>query len=186
MSETVWFTSDTHFGHANVIGYSNRPFKDIEEMDELLIKNWNDLVRAGDRVYHCGDFALCDSDRATKIASRLMGRKYIVWGNHDKRLRDVDVFCGQFVTCKDLGEVNVDGQKIILSHYAFLVWNQSHRGSWNLHGHSHGSLPDDPNSLRLDVGVDSWDQRPVSFEEIRKAMAKKTYKPVDHHGKRDE
>lgn len=60
----------------------------------------------------------------------------------------------------------------------------SHRGAWNLYGHSHNSLKDDPHSLQLDVGVDAWDYRPASFEEVRERMSKKTFQPVDHHGAR--
>lgn len=189
----VFFTSDLHLGHKNIIEYSKCPFKDVEEMDEMLVKNWNDVVRPGDRVYLLGDFYLGRADdeglAAAGFAKRLMGQKYMIWGNHDKRIRRskaFQAFQDEFIWCKDLDQIEVDSQKIILCHFAMLTWNQSHRGSWMLHGHSHGSLPDDPCALRLDVGVDAdWDYAPASFEQVQERMSKKTWKAIDHHDKRD-
>lgn len=181
---TVWFTSDTHYGHDNIIAYSKRPFDDARDMRESMINNWNAIVQPGDLVYHLGDFALCEAEEAIKVAKRLVGQKYLIFGNHDKALRKNNDFLSQWIWARDMTDITVENQKIILCHYAFRVWNQSHRGSWNLHGHSHGSLPDDPNRLQLDVGVDCWDYYPVSFEEIAKRMAKKNNVPVDQHGKR--
>lgn len=181
-----WFTSDTHFGHERVIGYSGRPFSSAKEMDEAMIHNWNAVVRPGDCVYHLGDFALCDEDRAVRIAKSLMGQKFLVFGNHDKRLRKNNQFMGQWIWGKDLTQIEISGQKIILCHFAMLTWNQSHRGAWQLHGHSHGSLTPDPKTLRTDVGVDCWNYAPVSYDEIAKLMSTKTFVSIDHHGKRDD
>jgi len=178
----IFFTSDTHYGHANVIKYSNRPFQDVDEMNEMMIKNWNDVVRPGDLVYHLGDFAFTTLEKATEIARRLNGQKYLVFGNHDKRLRKERDFLAQWVWAKDFAEIKVGDQKIVLCHYAMLVWNQSHRGAWNLHGHSHGNLPVDKHALRIDVGVDCWDYEPVSYDEIADVMSEREFRPVDHHG----
>ncbi len=183
---TVWFTSDTHYGHANILAYSQRPFDDVRDHDESLILNWNSVVQPGDRVYHLGDFALCDVERATKIAKRLVGQKFLIFGNHDKRLRKEPEFLAQWIWARDLESITVEEQKIVLCHYAFRTWAQSHRGSWSLYGHSHGSLKDDPHALQLDVGVDCWAHYPVSFEEIKERMAKKTFVPIDHHGRKDD
>lgn len=182
---TVWFTSDTHFGHSKVIDYSNRPFKNVDEMDEMMIKNWNAYVQPGDLVYHLGDFSFHRTEKSIQIAKRLMGQKYLIFGNHDKRLREEKEFCSQFIWTKDLAQIEIEGTKVTLCHYAMLTWNQSHRGAWQLHGHSHGSLPVDMTSLRQDVGVDVYDYRPVSFEELQRVMAKREYEPVDHHGQRE-
>ena len=183
---TVWFTSDTHFGHANVIQYSNRPFEDVNEMDELMIKAWNEAVKPGDLVYHLGDFSFHRLEKTVQIAKRLAGQKYLVFGNHDKRIRKEGQFMDQWIWARDLEQIEVEKQKIVLCHYAMLTWNQSHRGSWMLHGHSHGSLPDDPHSLRLDVGVDPMGYRPVSFDDIGKLMTKKEFRPIDHHGEKSD
>lgn len=181
-----WFTSDLHIGHANIIEYSNRPFEDVDEMNEAIVTNWNSVVRPGDLVYVLGDFALCDVDKATKTAKRLLGQKFLVFGNHDKRLRKDKDFMDQWIWGKDYAEIKVADQKIILCHFPFLTWNGSHHGSWSLHGHSHGSLPPDTHARRVDVGVDCWNYFPVHFDELKKVMDKKVFKAVDHHGHRDE
>ena len=194
----TFFTSDTHFGHANIIKYCKRPFDSVEEMDNTLIHNWNAVVRPEDTVYHLGDFAVGGGPAAPYLR-RLNGTIYFCLGNHDKRLRFIkayldielelqDHFAGSYLNDDKvkfgipyLREVTVEKQEIVLCHYAMKVWNGSHKGSWQLYGHSHGTLPDDPNSLSCDVGVDCWNYFPVSMEQLRDKMKTKTYKPVDHH-----
>src|SRR5258708_12137402 len=81
---TVYFTSDTHFGHANIIRYCDRPFATVEEMDEAMIANWNAVVGRGDDVWHLGDFGWSrDATRIRSIFHQLNGRKRLVIGNHD-------------------------------------------------------------------------------------------------------
>lgn len=182
----VWFTSDTHYGHKSIIEYAKRPYADADEMDEAMIANWNAIVKPGDRVYHLGDFALCSAERATKIAKRLLGQKFLVFGNHDKRLRKDANFLSQWSWTRDLTQVEVDDQKIVLCHYAMRVWAGSHKGTWQLYGHSHGSLKEDPHARSIDVGVDCWSYTPVAFENVRARMSYKTFQPVDHHGRKDD
>lgn len=81
----------------------------------------------------------------------------------------------------DYKEIRHNGQRIILCHYAFRVWNSSHHGSWHLYGHSHGSLPDDLGALSWDVGSDNNNFTPISFEQVKEIMSHKTFVPVDHH-----
>ncbi len=83
MATDIWFTSDTHFGHTNILQYEaeNRPFKTVEEMNEYLIQMWNNVVRPNDTVYHLGDF--CFGLANLQYASRLKGKKRLVLGNHD-------------------------------------------------------------------------------------------------------
>jgi calcineurin-like phosphoesterase family protein len=76
----------------------------------------------------------------------------------------------------------VGEQRIDLCHYAFRTWNYSHKGSWHLYGHSHGTLPEIETSLSFDVGVDSWDFYPVSFDEVAAKMATKRFEPIDRAG----
>jgi calcineurin-like phosphoesterase family protein len=184
MTQQIYFTSDTHFGHTNIVKYSGRPFA-ARAMETALIANWNAVVRPGDIVYHLGDFALCDVDKAIEIVKQLPGQKYLVFGNHDKAVRKDKRFLAHWIWAKDMADITVGSQRIVLSHYAMRVWNQSHRGAWQLHGHSHGSLKEEPHMLQCDVGVDCWNQRPVSFEQIAAKMATKIYQPVDHHGRKD-
>lgn len=182
----TWFTSDTHFGHGNIIEYSNRPFDDATDMDEHMIINWNACVKPEDTVYHLGDFSFHKPARTLKILSRLQGQKYLVWGNHDKYNRNDREFQSHWGWTRDLADIKVGSQRIVLCHYAMLVWNQSHRGAWQLHGHSHGTLRESHTSLRCDVGVDCWSYTPVLYDELAAKMAKKTFDPVDRHGLRGE
>ena len=189
----TFFTSDTHFGHANIIKYCKRPFSSVEDMDNALIHNWNAIVRPEDTVYHLGDFAVGGGPAAPYLR-RLNGTIHFCLGNHDKRLiktyLDVELELQSYLNSgvesgiPYLREVTVDKQKIILCHYAMKVWNGSHKGDWQLYGHSHGTLPDDPNALSCDVGVDCWHYYPVSMDQLRNKMKTKTYKSVDHHGPR--
>lgn len=195
MSNT-FFTSDTHFGHARIIEYCDRPFANVKEMNEAMIDNWNSVVKPDDVVFHLGDFAFADPEN---FLDRLNGRKRLVLGNHDKSITGntlkkfewVKPYAEVYINDSTLppttdrwGKKVADGrQHIVLMHYAMRVWNKSHHGSWMLYGHSHGSLPDDPNALSIDVGVDSHNFRPVSYEEVKQIMSSKQFKPVDHHGR---
>lgn len=175
----VWFTSDTHYGHRNIILHSNRPFQFTEEMDRAMIDNWNEVVKPGDRVYHLGDFSFHKPDKTLKIFQELKGNKYLIKGNHDS---DIEKVCKDFIWVKDTETIKVGEQLIFMSHYAHRVWNRSHYGCWNLHGHSHGSLPRLPGYKQLDVGVDCWGFRPVNFDELVPIMDQIKFTPVDHHG----
>jgi calcineurin-like phosphoesterase family protein len=179
------FTSDTHWSHKNILAYQpNRSiFKDIADHDEQLIDRWNSKVGVEDTVWHLGDFALSGINRINEIAWKLNGKINLILGNHDdaKLLEKTN----RFDSIQDVKMITINGQKIFLSHYAHRVWDKSHRGVLHLYGHSHGSLPDDPNSLSFDVGVDCHNFYPLSFEEVTSIMAKKTFKPVDHHKERE-
>lgn len=185
--ETLWFTSDHHWGHANIIRFSQRPYADVDEMNEALIANWNRVVGEKDTVYHLGDIFMLASQEAKRIRERLNGTICLIRGNHDKT---ADSMKQAFAWIKDYHELKVedpdtpDGKRrIVLCHYAFRVWNKSHHGSWHLYGHSHGSLPDDPNSLSFDAGVDCHDYAPISYARVKEMMATKRFVPVDHHGR---
>ena len=184
----VYFTSDTHFFHSRVIKFCKRPFSSVEEMNEALIKNWNDTVSPKDIIYHLGDFAFCKADKAIEIVKQLNGHKHLIFGNHDKTLRKNQEFLSFWESTQDLKEAKIPDEtaptgtrKVVMCHYAMRIWNQSHYGSIHCFGHSHNSMPEDPHSLSLDVGVDCWDYKPVSFEQIKEKINTKTFKPIDYH-----
>jgi len=156
-----WFTSDTHFDHANILKYSSRPFVTVEEMNESLIINWNSVVRPGDVVYHLGDFAF---RRHRYFAERLHGQIVLIEGSHD-RMAAAEGKAFQQVGPRHTVKGEPD---IILSHYAMRVWPRGHYGTWHLFGHSHGHLP--PHGKSFDVGVDAWDMWPVSLDQVRVKM----------------
>ena len=119
--EYTFFTSDTHFNHANIIKFCNRPFKDVEQMNETLIANWNRVVGADDTVFHLGDFCLGGAAEWTKVLNRLNGRIYLIMGNHDlKNLRQG--FVGRFEHVAMQMHIMVGKQRIYLCHYPFLCF----------------------------------------------------------------
>ncbi len=187
MSNDIYFTADTHFNHAKCLElFRVGKFKTMEEMNETMIERWNSKIKKGDQVYHLGDFALGPMGSAAHIRQRLNGQIYLIRGNHEAVAESMQTKSGGkcFVWIKDYHRVKVGEQKIYLCHYAFRTWNCSHHGSWNLHGHSHGSLKELDNARQFDVGVDCWDYYPVSYDEVAAKMATKTFEPVDHHTER--
>lgn len=184
----LFFSSDPHYDHKNIIKHCNRPFSDVQEMNEALQSNWNSVVTPDDEAWILGDICFGDIGSIISHLGKLNGRCIrILWGNHDRALRRKyytveQAFNGRILFCGDSKEIKVGEQRITLNHYAMRVWNKSHRGAWHLYGHSHGTLPDDPNSLSFDVGVDCHNFFPIDFAKVTEIMSKKTYKPVDHHG----
>lgn len=178
----MFFTSDTHFGHRNIIKYSNRPFASVEEMNEVLIQRWNEKVGPKDEVYHLGDVAFATSEKQTKeILDRLNGKIYLIKGNHEKLAL---TYRQRFEWIKDYHELKIKDdsfergrQKVILFHYAIREWNGKYRGTYQLYGHSHGNLPDDPHAQAFDVGTDCHDYYPLAWEEVKTIMAQKDWKP---------
>ncbi len=177
-NKTVYFTADTHFGHKNIIKYCNRPFSSTEDMQEGIISKWNDTVGDMDTVFHLGDFSFLDKDKTRSILSRLNGNIVLVKGNHDAS-KHTELFGDVY----DMIELHVeDGgmqQLATLCHYPLAVWPSSHFGMWHLHGHSHGSYRI-PTGKIVDVGWDVWG-KPVSYQEIKEYMSKRSLSAVDHH-----
>jgi calcineurin-like phosphoesterase family protein len=209
----VFFTADTHFGHANIIKYCNRPFLTAAEQDALkrdgelrvseestermnaaLIHNINSLVDEGDTIWHLGDWAMGGSggyyERCRQFRDRVVCRTVnIVWGNHDSRtIRDL------FNQAHDQVEISVAGQKIALNHYAMAVWQDSHKGAWHCYGHSHSQAEawldtHMPGRRSIDVGVDNAARllgmyRPWAFEELKTLLEGREGYAIDHHGRR--
>jgi calcineurin-like phosphoesterase family protein len=182
----VWFTSDLHLNHKNIIKYCNRPFISTQEMNEKLIENWNSVVKPDDHVFNLGDFCFGEVKQWQEFRNQLNGKITLIKGNHDKLQNGQiqSLFDGVYdylkISVKD--EDTKDGwQKIILCHYALRTWEGFHRKSFSLYGHSHGTLPDDPNLLSIDVGVDCHEYKPISYNEVKEIMKKKNFVPIDHH-----
>ena len=165
---TVFFTSDTHFGHASVIRNCERPFATIEEMDAALIARWNAVVGERDTVYHLGDFCFRNDREAPWYLDRLNGRVHLLEGNHDGDT--IKHHAARFASVSVIEEITVGGQMIVLCHYPMREWNGCYRGAWHFHGHVHGRLNHEPLGHSVDVGADSGGFRPWSFQEIAELM----------------
>jgi calcineurin-like phosphoesterase family protein len=161
----IYFTSDTHYSHSNIIKFCNRPFKDVIEMNQCLVDNWNSVVTPKDIVYHLGDFSFGDSKTTDHIIKSLKGHITLILGNHDyKRVKGYTA--SLFDEVCHLKQIKVDSETIVMCHYPMLVWNKSHYGSIMLHGHQHGSGRYIPGIKRLDVGVDVHNFSPISIERV--------------------
>lgn len=160
----IFVTSDTHFSHTNIVaGVSSWPnkeedcrqFETVKEHDQAIIDGINGIVGPDDTLYHLGDVAF--SEQALFEFLRRVNCKniHLLFGNHDKAARKHP---HRFASTAERREITVNGQKIVLGHYAMRTWNQQHRGAMMLYGHSHGRLPGLGRSM--DVGVD------VAFREL--------------------
>lgn len=189
----TWFTSDNHYYHKNIIKYSNRPFKDVDDMQYQLIKKWCETVQDGDTVFHLGDFAFTKEDKLIPLLYQLKADRinlHMILGNHDKNLirnKRQLLESGLIKEIVSYKEIYVDNQFICLFHYGTRTWNKAHHGSWLLFGHSHGTLK--PLGKSVDVGFDSphvlgaAKYAPYSFHEIKKFMDKQEIYSEDYHGK---
>lgn len=164
----IWFTSDFHFGHKNILRLSNRPFLSIEKHDECLIDNYNSFVKDNDTCYILGDISWNQSYESYKnIFSKLNGKKYIIIGNHDNKQNLIK--CKKEGLILDLFEnktLQIGKDRIFLSHFPYREWNGFYRNAYHLYGHAHGSIEDYKQST--DIGVDCWEYEPVSWEEVKK------------------
>ena len=149
----VFFTSDTHFYHGNIIRFCNRPFKDVETMNETIISNWNNTVGQDDIVFHLGDFCLGGSAEWTRILNRLNGRIYLIMGNHDlKNIRQG--YIDRFEHVAMQMHITVGKQKI---------YNNTGIDAARLQY----LYP-----TQYDVRVDNNNYTPVSFEQVKRIMTK--------------
>ena len=157
----IFFTADTHFGHAAARALYRRPFATVADMDQAMADQWNHAVGPGDEVWHLGDFSVRHPAPAA-LLDRLHGRKHLIAGNNDPP--EVQALPG-WTSVQPYMELRLDGVLLVLCHYAFRTWNGMGAGAWNLHGHSHGRLR--PLTRQADVGADAWAFRPVTFDTIR-------------------
>lgn len=185
-----FFTSDTHFGHKNIIKYSNRPFADYEEMDRAIVDNWNHIVGDTDVVYHLGDLALGPSERWDSIMKSLNGYKILVVGNHDR------IFLGEKPRQREKwdekyhewfdevydnyeGLTLANGTVVNLSHFPYdgdshgeeryREYRLEDNGTILIHGHTHEDKimsKSNKGTVQIHVGMDAWNYTPVSEQQI--------------------
>jgi calcineurin-like phosphoesterase family protein len=180
--DKVFFTSDTHFFHKNIIEYCNRQFENSHEMNKTLIQNWNSTVPKDGIVFHLGDVSLtAKRQELINVLDQLNGDKYLIIGNHEadalkfttnqwKGIYDIlEIYVGD-------DEISEEIQHLVLCHYPMLTWNCSHKGSWNLFGHVHGGLKGKHNPNQMDVGVDTNLFFPYTWQEIKETITRQNLK----------
>lgn len=190
--QTIWFTSDLHFGHRNILNFCNRPWEDEKQMGKALIQNWNDTVGDNDIVFVLGDtFWFNHSRDIQKVLSQLKGKTiYMIPGNHDdfevyhRALQYSKVDDSRIVLCQDIvacwiTEENKPKREIWMSHYPMMTWPHRENGAYQFFGHIH-SRPDRDEGVdqdlplhwnQCDVGCDFWSYVPVSLEELEKFIS---------------
>src|SRR5438045_5719734 len=161
---STFYTSDTHFGHPNIIRYCSRPFikpgdlietgeeagqwtnkflarRAAARMDNFIIEKWNNKIGPDDDVYHNGDFAYGMPQHIIPLLRALNGRIHFIWGNHDRGVYEFSNLLHFYPDLKkrvfflgDYAEINIHGQNIVLAHYSIRVWNRSQHGAWHFYG----------------------------------------------------
>ena len=184
--DKVFFTADLHFGHEKILEFTNRPCRNLDEMTDLLMDNWNSKISNDSTTFILGDVYFGKEIRGLEgIIRNLNGVKYLIKGNHDYFYNDQFRKIG-FYRVLDYQEILVDKQMIVLSHYPMVTWNRVHRGSWMFHGHVHGTYGFMVNERKrlheinefigtktMDVGIDSEycsDFSPFSYRQIEEIM----------------
>lgn len=168
----IFFASDTHFGHANIISLCKRPFSTVEEMDETLVANWNAKVSGNDTVYFLGDlFFRASEEKVRDILGRLKGRKHLIVGNHDSTWMTNELVGRFFLDCSNYLDLSDGGRHLVMCHYPQMCWGSEGK-SWMIHGHIHNNRHSDYWPLLkarervLNASVEINDYSPVTFEEL--------------------
>ena len=167
----IFYTSDLHLGHANVIRFDERPFANIDEMDECIISRWNERVNDEDTVYIIGDVCYRNRLDASWYLRELKGHKILVLGNHDNPI----LLNKKALACLDQVDKMmqvIDGNKqISLCHYPIAEWNAYFHDSWHIYGHIHNRKEETFEIMRkkehaLNAGCMINNYVPVTFDEL--------------------
>lgn len=166
-----YYIADTHFGHKNVLKLCNRPFTDVEQMNQALIENWNCKVNVSDHIYILGDmFFRCEEPQ--EILKQLKGKKHLILGNHDSWVKNAEIE-KYFVSIDSFLEFSDGKRSLVLCHYPMLSFrHEKRKNAFMIHGHIHNDTDIDIFPLLqkrenvLNAGVDINGFMPVSFEEL--------------------
>ena len=175
-----FYIADTHFGHCNIIKLCQRPFREVDEMNQTIIRNWNRTVNNEDTVYILGDIAFSkNSNNPSEYLNKLKGRKIIIKGNHDydvsknkRKYLKLKIVDGIYDYLEIKDNLNGELKKIILSHYPILEWNGFFKGTLHLYGHIHNNVENRTFKIMQDinnaynVGADILDFTPRTLDEV--------------------
>jgi calcineurin-like phosphoesterase family protein len=171
----TWVISDTHFGHANIIKYCNRPFRDVDHMNYTMAARWIKRVQPEDLVYHLGDFGLTKGDFCAKWLKHLPGKKILILGNHDKSAERMMEFGFDFA-CESM-TVQYH-QTLLFLHHRPMPVEPVPGVTYVLHGHIHNSMPEhrarpiakgelvDIPAFNINMSVELWNYEPVTLRHV--------------------
>lgn len=167
----IWFSSDHHFGHQNIIKYCKRPFKDVIEMDEKLISNWNECVSKDDEVYYLGDFCFYkDIDVVKKLLKSLNGKKHLILGNHEDTFKVNSWVSAGFYSVHTSLSLSHLGHQLYLAHTPESKKQLGLSDVIFVHGHAHNNTPaiyeDELREIIVNVCVENWFYRPIEINEL--------------------
>ena len=133
-----FYTSDLHLGHKNIIRYDERPFKNLDEMNETIIANWNKTVSSEDLVYVLGDM-FWNNALIEEVMPRLNGTKFLIKGNHE---RINGLHKKYFEWIRDYEVIKDGSDHVVLFHYPIAHWINADHGYIHLYGHIHALTRD--------------------------------------------
>lgn len=178
----TFVTSDLHFSHTNIMKFcpETRPYKDVDDMNQNMIQEWNNTVEPGDLVYILGDVAFAPANKAVAILNQLNGDKILIEGNHDRKLLKDPVFRRCFKEVHTyLDTVRYNKQPVIMFHYPIAEFDRMHHGAIHLHGHVHGGVTGLEHYRVRDVGMDATGNVVTLLDDICADAAKGAIK--GHH-----
>lgn len=164
----IYYTSDLHGFHENIIRICNRPYVTVEDMNADIVAKWNAKVKSEDDVYILGDmfFKYTDIQQVKDILNTLNGKKHLIKGNHDKFLKQLR-WQDYFEEVVYYKEINDNGRMVCLFHYPIEEWNGYYRNSYMLYGHVHGNMDNiKQHPRKFNVGVDVNDFEPKTLDEL--------------------
>lgn len=147
----IFYIADTHFGHANIMRHCNRPFSTVDEMDEVMIRNWNSVVNKNDDVYIIGDFCFKSGKNPAEYLKRLNGKKHLISGNHDGKVLKDPYVRSLFESIEKYDEIEDNGRRVILFHYPIAEWNGYFRNSYHVFGHIHNKEDNEANKMMKNI-----------------------------------
>ena len=168
----IYFTSDLHLGHKNIIKLCHRPFASLEEMDETLVSNWNQVVTNGDTVYIIGDLMFRTQNHPLDVLIRVRGKKNLILGNHDRGWLNKIEAADFFKSVESYSEISDGKRKLALCHYPMMSWGGTGKGSYLIHGHIHNNrdaaywplLASMDHALNASVEINLY--KPVTFDQL--------------------
>ena len=166
-----YYISDLHFGHAQSIGFNNRPFNNVEEMDEFMINAWREKVKRTDDVYIIGDICYRNEKPAWWYVEQLTGHLHLVIGNHDRELLKDNRAVGRFVSIEKMMHISDNKRQIHACHFPMAEWNGYYKNAWHVYGHIHNRIDTSAKFMSgfpkaLNAGADINGYVPVTLDEL--------------------